>query len=145
MSAGQSENTPLVVDASVVIKWFIPEEDSTAAARLLSGRYRLIAPDLIWAEFANVIWKYERKRLLKKDEATEILRQFIRSPIEIYRSDAILEHAMEIALNTQRTVYDCLYIALASREGCDMVAADQRLVNALHGSRLKSKIRLIGT
>jgi predicted nucleic acid-binding protein len=30
-------------------------------------------------------------------------------------------------------VYDCLYVALAERETCQLITADQRLVNSLTG------------
>jgi predicted nucleic acid-binding protein len=47
--------TGFVVDASVALKWFLPEVHSDAAARLLREGYRLHAPDLIRAEFGNVL------------------------------------------------------------------------------------------
>jgi hypothetical protein len=47
----------VVVDASVVIKWFVPEAGSDAASRLLAAEDRFEAPDLLFAELANAIWK----------------------------------------------------------------------------------------
>lgn len=47
----------LVVDASVAIKWVIDETDSAAASRLV-GTAPLMAPDLIGAELANVLWRH---------------------------------------------------------------------------------------
>ena len=49
-----------VVDASVALRWFVEAPGSAAAAQLLSGRERLIAPDLIVAEVANAAWKLAR-------------------------------------------------------------------------------------
>ena len=46
-----------VVDASVVVKWFVPEIHSDAARRLLVLPHEYVAPDLLFAETANTIWK----------------------------------------------------------------------------------------
>jgi len=46
-------------------------------------------------------------------------------------SAATADRALAIALETQRTVCDALYLALADAEGCRFVTADERLVNAL--------------
>ena len=50
-----------VVDASVAIKWFVPEIHAEAARRLLREGITLLAPDLIWAEVANALWRMRRR------------------------------------------------------------------------------------
>jgi hypothetical protein len=59
-----------VVDASVAIKWFLPEIHSDAALRLLAGEHTLHAPDLIFSEFGNVLWKRFRKREISRAEVS---------------------------------------------------------------------------
>lgn len=49
--------TACVVDASVVVKWFFPEEHSLQCLELLSTVDELLASDLVWAEASNVVWK----------------------------------------------------------------------------------------
>lgn len=44
-------------DASVVVKWFVPEIHSDKARRLLNAPHEYVAPDLPFAETANTIWK----------------------------------------------------------------------------------------
>jgi predicted nucleic acid-binding protein len=51
----------LVVDASVVIKWFVPEPGSAAARQLLGQDHEFYAPDFLFAETANVLWKKFRR------------------------------------------------------------------------------------
>jgi predicted nucleic acid-binding protein len=55
-----------VVDASVVIKWFVPEVHSDAARRLLERSHQYVAPDLLYAETANAIWKKVRRGELSR-------------------------------------------------------------------------------
>jgi predicted nucleic acid-binding protein len=54
----------IVVDSSVAIKWFVVEPFSTEAHRILdeyqTGTLTLLAPDLLYAEVGNVVWKKHR-------------------------------------------------------------------------------------
>lgn len=133
----------LIVDASVAAKWAIQEEHSVAALRLLDGRHRLLAPDLIWAELGNIIWKCHRRGGLDRDDVPALVGQFRAVPLHVHPSEPLLPTAVDLAIQTQRTVYDCLYLALAHREGCKMVTADERLVNALAGGPLERYVRWI--
>ena len=49
--------TAYVIDASVAVKWFVPEVHSEHALRLLRKKFALLAPELIQAEFGNILWK----------------------------------------------------------------------------------------
>lgn len=54
----------------------------------------------------------------------------------------LLHEAFEIALVTRRTVYDCLYIALAERLGC-VVTADRKLYNATRGGPYAPRVHWV--
>ena len=74
--------TRVVVDASVAVKWFIPEALSSEARGLLAPEYELLAPDLLWVELGNALWKKHRRRELDAETAPRLLRDFARVPIE---------------------------------------------------------------
>lgn len=128
--------TRYVVDASVAIKWFLPEVHSEAAARLLRPAYRLLAPDLIWAEFGNVLWKKWRCKEIEAKLAQGILQDFRRFPVDVRGSELLVQSAWEIAVEFERTVYDSLYLAVAQSTGCSLVTADSKFHNALKRTRL---------
>jgi len=119
--------TRVVVDASVAVKWFIPEELSADARMLLSVEYELLAPDLLWAELGNALWKKHRRRELDPQTARRLLRDFARVPIEYHASERWTEAALELAIRHGITVYDGLYLALAAANECRVVTADRRL------------------
>ncbi len=125
----------VVVDCSVVIKWFIPEPHSNQAQLILdefqNGGLDLLAPDLLYPEMGNIIWKKHRLQGLSTNDADAILQQFRAIPILITPSEHLLDVAYHLAVTYQRTVYDSLYVALSLREGCRFVTADERLVNSL--------------
>lgn len=123
-----------VVDASVVIKWFIPEKFSTEALRIHSGGTPLHAPAFLDIEVANIAWKKLRRGEITRPNADFILAQRLVLPLTRHPDDALIVPAFDIADQTQRTVYDCLYLALAVRLGGQMVTADAKLVNSLAGT-----------
>jgi predicted nucleic acid-binding protein len=73
----------LVVDASVAIKWFLPEIHGGAALRLLEGEYALRAPDLIFLEFGNVLWKRFQKNQISPKEASATIEALLSVPLQV--------------------------------------------------------------
>ena len=123
--------TPHVIDASVVIKWFVDEIHAEAAQRLQEDQYELFAPDLLWPECGNILWEKVRRGELTLDEACLIRGGLEQQPISTFPSRLILEPALEVAFDVSRTVYDSCYLALAMLLDCQLVTADQKLFNAL--------------
>jgi predicted nucleic acid-binding protein len=125
----------LVVDSSVAIKWFVEEPYSVEAHRLLEayevGSLTMLAPDLLYAEVGNIVWKKHRFQGLASEDAEEILAAFRLVTFVVTSCVALLEEAYRLAVTHQRTVYDAMYLALSLREHCPWVTADERLVNAL--------------
>jgi predicted nucleic acid-binding protein len=123
--------TQYVVDASVVIKWFIDEVHAEAARRLQAEHYDLLAPYLLWPESGNILWKKVRRGELTTAESRLIWGGLERQPITIFPSNLVIEPALEVAFDTDRTIYDSCYLALAMLVDCQLVTADQRLFSAL--------------
>jgi predicted nucleic acid-binding protein len=125
-----------VVDASVVLKWFLPESDSAAAdfllEKFLNDEVELIAPDLMLVETASALWKRVLVRKeLSDQEATLIYRDLLTLPISLISSGTVSESAFSIALKHNHSVYDAIYCALAHERTCDFVTADRILANKL--------------
>jgi predicted nucleic acid-binding protein len=141
MSASRSRARRLVLDASVLLKGFLPEEGHAEARRLLEGRWTFLAPDLILPEAANAVWKKRRRGELSAATALRIVRAVRRAPIRFEPAAGLLTRAFAIATAADRTVYDSLYVALAARHRCAVATADARLWNALKGGELGPCIR----
>lgn len=117
----------LVVDASIAVKWVV-EEAGTAEALSLRKQAKLIAPELLVAECANILWKKVRRDELSKDQAIFAARLLQGADIELLPSRSLLETATSIAVDLDHPAYDCVYIALAAANDCPFVTADERLV-----------------
>ena len=122
--------TTLVVDASIAIKWVIDEEGTAEALALRSGA-NLLAPDLLIAECANILWKKVQRGELLRDEALYTARLLERADVEILPTRALLSAATRIAMELGHPAYDCLYLALAIDNDCRFVTADQRFLSRL--------------
>jgi predicted nucleic acid-binding protein len=129
-----------VLDASVGIKWFIPEVHSADALRLRHPNCQLRVPAFFDVEIANILWKKANRGEITRDEAEAFLQISLLLPVTRHPDSALLATAFDLAIRTQRTVYDCMYLALAARTGCQMVTADEKLRNALAGSPLASLV-----
>jgi predicted nucleic acid-binding protein len=125
----------VVVDSSVAVKWFVAEPYSAEARRILdgylTGALALLAPDLICAEFGNIIWKKQQFQGLMEPDAALIIETFRKVTFSLTSTALLLEEAYRLAVTYRRTVYDALYLALSLREQCQFVTADEKLVNAV--------------
>jgi predicted nucleic acid-binding protein len=138
----------LVIDASVLVKLFIPEILSEKAQelsnRVTEGDLRLLAPDLIFAEVGNIIWKKHRRKELIRSEAEEIVDAIVSVPLEIETSKVLLPFAVDLGLAYGITVYDALYVSLAKIHQTILVTADKKLVEIMGKTDFKKHVTWLG-
>jgi predicted nucleic acid-binding protein len=125
-----------VLDANVVVKWFIPEVDSDKADRLLadfrSHRLDLIAPDILIMEVGNTLWKRSVKiRDISVADAAASYSDFLDLDVPVHSSTTIAENALSIATSEQHPLMDTLYISLALKRRCEFITADESLASKL--------------
>ena len=124
-----------VIDTSVYIKTYVQEQDSGTALRLRDeyhqGVHALIAPDMFPTEMCNVLMILERAGKIKPGDADLFFMHFLSELPPLLAATPLLPRSLEIAKQFRQTVYDCLYIALAEREACELVTADDKLVKAV--------------
>ena len=119
----------VVVDASVVAKWFIPENHTERALRVrdshAAGDITLVAPDLLIYEVANTL-RYRRDF---QEEAVIVCASILCAfgieleppgPREISR-------AVAEAASRDLSVYDGSYISIAKKHATKVVTADAKL------------------
>jgi predicted nucleic acid-binding protein len=124
-----------VLDSSVAFKWVVAEVDTDKALRLRddlrNGVVELLAPDFFPVEVAHALTRAERQGRVAPPQGAIFLMDILNTPPQLFPSLALLPRAYEISSQRRVGVYDCVYVALAEREGCDLVTADDRLVKNL--------------
>jgi len=118
----------------------LPEIHSEPASRLLKSSYTLLVPDFFFSEVGNIFWKQVRFGTVTLAEAEFNFNQIVMTPLRAYQSKPLILSALAIAVRVQQAVYDCVYLALAVDQGCQMVTADERFVNALQGKALAAYV-----
>ncbi|HVF27509.1 MAG TPA: type II toxin-antitoxin system VapC family toxin [Pyrinomonadaceae bacterium] len=133
-----------VVDASVSVKWYVPENYEQEAERLLNGAHDLHAPELILPEFSNIIWKKTRGGELTTRQGRSIVAAYTKTGLTLHPHKNFINAAYFGAEQTKQTVYDWTYLALAIALNCEFVTADERFYKALETTKLKQHLQWIG-
>lgn len=133
-----------VVDASVAAKWFLEEDFSAEAARLLHPAHYLHAPEFLYLELDHVLCKRIRRGELTAEEAEEIRAMLSFFPVQSHPTSLLQDPAFALASSIGRGIYDCLYLILARFLGIRMVTADRRLYDALAQEPLARHLYWIG-
>ena len=144
MPESAPRQTVVVLDTSVIIKWFRQGEvlaDQALALRdaYLNGEMAIFVPSLVAYELANVM-RY------KEDLSTEQVQEAVESLFDVgwewsVPSVAVMSRAIEIARRCETTVYDATFAALAESLDAPLITADERLAGRLEPLSL---VRFLG-
>jgi predicted nucleic acid-binding protein len=117
--------TEVVLDASVVLKWFSPEQRGSAEARKLrseyeAGRLYVSVPALLSLELVNVAgrrWRWDEAALVELAEAF----------VDLLLGEPELR-SVASWVSRGLTTYDAVYVALAEERGLALVTDDEAIV-----------------
>jgi predicted nucleic acid-binding protein len=119
----------IVVDASVIVKWFVPEVGNAAAKALLSAADELIAPELARVEVASALIRKGIGQEITGADVEKTLRAWSRAladgQIFLLPNADDIEAAAKLALELQHPLPGCLYLAAAERLGVPLITADR--------------------
>jgi predicted nucleic acid-binding protein len=124
-----------ILDSNIALKWVLAEPDSSTATQLRSdfqkGTHDLLAPDVFPIEVAHALTRAERQGRIVAGQAQLLWADVMLTPPRLEPSGVLLPRAIQISSIQRIGVYDCLYVALAEREGCELVTADDKLLKGL--------------
>ncbi|MEX2728964.1 MAG: type II toxin-antitoxin system VapC family toxin [Candidatus Sigynarchaeum springense] len=133
-----------IIDASVIVKWYIEENDSDKAEIVRTGfvkkEIELLCPNLLPFEVLNAL-RYSglfNKRDLKT--AGESLENYPFTYQAI--SGEHQARMLELAIDHEFSIYDAAYIALALKEKAILLTADDKIKNKLPG-KLKGAVMML--
>ena len=121
----------MVLDASVAVRWVISEEGSEEAAALLERDLSWVAPRLLVTEVASALRRKAAEGALDPAVAGHALDTLLQAVadgvLRLADDEAIIGHALLLALSLRRKVPDCVYLAVAERHGAGLATADSQL------------------
>lgn len=119
-----------VFDACVAAKWLLPEALSDKALALVEAMDDVKAPSLVLAEMNNAIWKRLRRAEISATTAKALSARVPGLFTTIVPIETLSSRAAEIMITLTHPIYDCLYLALAEREGLPIVTVDAAFMEA---------------
>ena len=135
-------NHAVVVDASLAVKWVIPEPDRERALQLVADAARARRPVLSAPHFPGEVANAIYQRVRRTDPATHLgypdaaaaLTRFLAYPVALASPPDLTREAFSFA-HTHGLVgiYDALYVVLARLLDAELWTADERLLTQLAG------------
>lgn len=126
-----------VLDSSVAVKWALVEPGSAKALAfrddVQNQVHAIIAPDVFASEVAHALTKAERQKIIPVGDSQKHLADILSAGPALQSFLPLLGRALEISSDTRIAITDCLFVALAEQEGCDMLTTDQKLITNLPG------------
>lgn len=141
------------LDTSVLVKFFLEEEDSGTATALIQAVVEkdqtIVLPAFAWAEFGTVLRQKQRKQALTDSEAGAVWQKFTGFPgIEYMAGGDVIERAWKLAQDLNLpTLYDASFLAVAEimaehgGKAVDFWTADEKLLSLVRGR--KNYLRLL--
>ena len=134
-----------VVDASVLVKWFLHEKEGDRDRALalrdlhISRRSTLFIPQLALLEVLNAVRFSPKADEEDEEMALETLEDL---HLEIKANDVVLlRKANAISWGYKITIYDALYVGLAEQVGHPLITADEVMVKKLKGHSIVVPLR----
>jgi len=113
-------NSPICVDASFVLKLYLPEDDSDKAQQL-------------WSTWLTQDADNVHRKTISAEKGHLAIDAFVSQKIRLLHPPTLVERAWSLAAQFQRpTTYDVYYVALAEILGCEFWTADRRLYNVVN-------------
>jgi len=124
-----------ILDSNIALKWLLEEELSDKARSLRyefnQGTHDFLSPDVFLVEAAHALTRAQRQGRITATEVESFMGDLLTSLPRFSPYTPLLPRAIEISIRARIGVYDCLYVALAEREECELLTADGKLIKNL--------------
>jgi predicted nucleic acid-binding protein len=126
----------VVLDASVILKWYLADEEYGQKAlgllvQYISNELEILAPALLEYEVINGLLIAQKRGRIKEEKIIKAIEGFIDLEIELKNLSDFYTRVMHYCKVYNRSVYDASYLATAEVEGATMITSDERLYNSV--------------
>ena len=126
----------VVLDASVILKWYLPDESyGEKALSLLHGHIAkeldVLSPSLLEYEVINGLMIAQKRGRVKEEKILSAIEGFVELGIRLVNLSRFYARIFKYCSVYKRSVYDASYLALAEVEGISLITADEGLYNSI--------------
>ncbi len=124
----------IVIDASVVLKWYLMDEEYSQKAinllkKYVSNELDILAPSLLEYEVINGLLVAKKRGGIQEEKILSAIDGFISLKIKLKNLSLFYPKVLYYYKIYNRSVYDASYLAMADEESISLVTADERLYN----------------
>ena len=125
-----------VIDASIILKWYLSDEKYGSQALGLLDQYMsrnldITGPKLLEYELINGLAIARRRGRLEEKTVADAVEGFLNLGIVLADLSEVYRRILYYCYTFKRSAYDASYLALAEKEGIDLITADERLYNSV--------------
>lgn len=136
------KNNQIIIDSSVIAKWYLPDEPSEPAFRIkqdfIDKKTSLAAPLLIYYEVNNILRSAAKSFRVNKKEADKAYRAFLELDFKAHHSKELLNDALQKAIELDISSYDASYVALAEYLEVPFYTTDEKLIKKADNKLVKN-------
>jgi len=128
----------IIVDTSIAVKWALHEPERPEALQLLDLGVQFAAPDLIFAECANVFRKRCKSGEMSEEQALQAFTVLGTTLFKVIESRTLAKPAFEYAGRLDHSAYDCFFLAAVGEGDC-LMTADQVFARKCRSGKIDGK------
>jgi predicted nucleic acid-binding protein len=126
----------VVLDASVILKWYLADEEYSQKAlgllyQYISNELDILAPALLEYEVVNGLLIAQKRGRIKEEKILTAIEGFIDLEIKLKNLSHFYPRIIHYCKIYHRSVYDASYLAIADVEGITLITSDEGLYNTI--------------
>ncbi len=125
----------IILDASVIVKWFLEDERDAYSDRLkedfTQGKISLYAPVLLAYEMQSILNSALKRNRIKKAEALQDIEDFFDLGIKFTYPELFEAQILKLSIEKKISVYDAAYVILSKDKEIPLYTADKKLIKAV--------------
>ena len=137
-----SQIKTVIIDSSVVVKWFLPDEETIEALNIenaFRNKEILIAvPILFFYELGNILKTTTKSLRLKEARAQSVFQNLLNIDFIAYSSRELFTNTLEKSIDLDISFYDASYLALAEYLNVTFITSDQKLIDKAKTNLIQS-------
>ena len=125
-----------VIDASVVLKWYLADEQHGEKAlgllnKYISNELHILAPSLLEYEVINALVIARKRGRIEEETLLSAIDGFLGLGIELKNLSMFSTGVLHYCKVYNRSAYDASYLALAEEDGIPLITSDRVMYNAV--------------
>ena len=125
-----------VIDASVVLKWYLADEQHGEKAlgllnKYISNELHILAPSLLEYEVINALVIARKRGRIEEETLLSAIDGFLGLGIELKNLAMFSTRVLHYCKVYNRSAYDASYLALAEEDGIPLITSDRVMYNAV--------------